>query len=100
MMVVGGIGPHEFRIGPRCEDPAQRSRGHGPQDASLGTMAPRSLSWIFAPRTDPEFMRTYAADYHHLDAVWHGVTRRGVGRAATDAMVMRRDELVRTAFHN
>lgn len=72
----------------------------GARDASLGAMAPGALPWIFAPRTDPEFMRNYAEAYHPLDDVWHGVTRRGVGRPATDDMVMPRDLLAKSAFHN
>jgi DNA-binding CsgD family transcriptional regulator/PAS domain-containing protein len=72
----------------------------GAQDASLGTMAPHGLPWIFAPRTDPDFMRAYAEAYHPLDQVWHGVTRQGVGRPATDAMVLPRNELEKSAFHN
>lgn len=72
----------------------------GARDASLGAMSPDALPWIFAPRTDPAFMQTYAENYHPMDGVWHGVTRRGVDRPATDAMVMPRDELVKSAFHN
>lgn len=72
----------------------------GADDASLGAMAPGALPWIFAPRTDPEFMRTYAEAYHPLDQVWHGVTERGVGRATSDAMVMPREALEKSAFHN
>lgn len=72
----------------------------GARDASLGAMSPDALPWIFAPRTDPAFMQTYAENYHPMDGVWHGVTRRGVDRPATDAMVMPRDELVRSVFHN
>jgi DNA-binding CsgD family transcriptional regulator/PAS domain-containing protein len=72
----------------------------GAQDASLGAMAPDALPWIFAPRTDPEFMRTYAEAYHPLDQVWHGVAARGVGRATNDAMVMPREALEKSAFHN
>lgn len=72
----------------------------GARDASLGAMAPEGLPWIFAPRTDPEFMRLYAEAYHPLNQVWQGVTRRGVGRATSDAMVMPREDLVRSAFHN
>ncbi|MDQ0463968.1 DNA-binding CsgD family transcriptional regulator/PAS domain-containing protein [Caulobacter ginsengisoli] len=71
----------------------------GAQDASLGAMAPHGIPWIFAPRTDPDFMRRYG-DYHADDHVWHGVTRRGVGSAATDAMVLPRENLQRSAFHN
>lgn len=72
----------------------------GARDASLGAMAPDALPWIFAPRTDPDFMRIYAEAYHPLDGVWHRVTHRGVDRPATDAMVMHREELVKSAFHN
>jgi DNA-binding CsgD family transcriptional regulator len=72
----------------------------GADDASLGAMAPGALPWIFAPRTDPEFMRVYAEAYHPLDAVWHGVTQRGVGQATSDAMVMPRETLEKSAFHN
>jgi DNA-binding CsgD family transcriptional regulator len=72
----------------------------GARDASLGAMAPDALPWIFAPRTDPDFMRAYAEAWHPHDHVWRGVTQRGVGRAASDAMVMPRDELEKSAFHN
>ncbi|MEW5686409.1 MAG: LuxR C-terminal-related transcriptional regulator [Pseudomonadota bacterium] len=72
----------------------------GARDASLGAMAPEALPWIFAPRTDPEFMRVYAEAYHPLDQVWHGVTQRAVGQATSDAMVMPREALEKSAFHN
>jgi len=72
----------------------------GARDAALGAMAPHALPWLFAPRTDPEYLRVYAEAYHPLNHVWHRITRRGVGRPATDAMVMPRDELVRSTYHN
>jgi DNA-binding CsgD family transcriptional regulator/PAS domain-containing protein len=72
----------------------------GARDAALGAMAPHGIPWLFAPRTDPEYLRIYAEAYHPLNDVWHRITRRGVGRPATDAMVMPRDELVRSTYHN
>ena len=72
----------------------------GARDAALGAMAPTGLPWIFAPRTDPAFMQTYAEAYHPLNEVWHAVTQRGVGRPATDDMVMPRDRREKSAFHN
>lgn len=72
----------------------------GARDASLGAMAPGALPWIFAPRTDPDFMRIYAEAYHPLDLVWHEVARRGIGEATSDAMATPREALERSAFHN
>lgn len=71
----------------------------GARDASLGAMTRQGIPWIFAPRTDPAFMATYN-DYHADDSVWHGVVRAGVGAAVTDTMVMSRDALATSRFHN
>ncbi|TAJ73282.1 MAG: helix-turn-helix transcriptional regulator [Phenylobacterium sp.] len=71
----------------------------GAREAALGAMASDALPWMVAPRTDPEQLRLYAEAYHPLNHVFHRITRRGVGRPATDAMVMPRDELVKSAYH-
>lgn len=72
----------------------------GAVEASLGAEAAVGIPWIFAPRTDPEFMRLYAETYHPLNDAFHAITRQGVGRLATDTMVAHRDDLARSAFHN
>lgn len=72
----------------------------GAREAALGAMASGGLPWMVAPRTDPQQLRVYEEAYHPLNDVFHRITRRGVGRPATDGMVMPRDELVKSAYHN
>lgn len=72
----------------------------GAVEASLGAESANGIPWIFAPRTDPDFMRLYAEAYHPLNDAYHAITQRGVGRLATDTMVAHRDELAKSAFHN
>ena len=72
----------------------------GAVEASLGAETTVGIPWIFAPRTDPEFMRLYAEAYHPLNDAFHAITRQGVGRLATDTMVARRDDLAKSVFHN
>lgn len=72
----------------------------GAVEATLGAEAATGIPWIFAPRTDPEFMRIYAEAYHPMNDAFHAITRQGVGKLATDTMVARRDDLAKSVFHN
>ena len=72
----------------------------GAREAALGAMAADGLPWLFAPRTDPDYMRTYAESYHALNDVWHRMTAFGPGAAVTDEMVMPREALLKSTFHN
>jgi DNA-binding CsgD family transcriptional regulator len=87
-----------FDLWPRAL--ARLADAFGAVEASLGTEAADGIPWIFAPRTDPEFMRLYAEAYHPLNDAFHAITRQGVGRLATDTMVADRSDLDRSAFHN
>jgi DNA-binding CsgD family transcriptional regulator len=71
----------------------------GGLEAALGAEAPHAIPWLAAPRTDPEFLRRYQA-YHPLNDYFHALVRRGAGNLATDRMVMPRDELEKSVFHN
>lgn len=71
----------------------------GAEDAGLGTMGQTQIAWLIAPRTDPDYLRTYP-DYQAQDIVWHEVVARGVGAAVTDAMVGERPGLRSNAYHH
>jgi len=70
----------------------------GAQDAAFGTIGPRGIAWLQAPRTDPGYLRTYA-DYHDQDLAWHRIVAKGVGAAATDEMVIDQSALRFNACH-
>lgn len=72
----------------------------GVREASLGAESSDGIPWLFAPRTDPDYMRLYAEAYHPLNDVFHKVIRRGVGALSTDTMLAPRDELAKSVFHN
>jgi DNA-binding CsgD family transcriptional regulator len=70
----------------------------GAQDAAFGTIGPGGIAWLQAPRTDPDYLRTYS-DYHDQDLVWHGIVARGVGASVTDEMVIDPAGLRSNAYH-
>jgi len=72
----------------------------GVREASIGAESTDRIPWLFAPRTDPDYMRLYAEAYHPLNDVFHQVIRRGVGALSTDTMLAPRDELAKSVFHN
>ena len=72
----------------------------GAREAALGATAADGLAWLFAPRTDPDYLRTYAENYHALNDYWHRMTALGTGAVVTDEMVMPREALLKSAFHN
>lgn len=72
----------------------------GASDAALGTIGPAGLPWLCAPRTDPEYLRSYPENFHACNDVWHRITHRGVGVAFTDEMVIERREFRRSAYYN
>ena len=71
----------------------------GADEASLGAMAPGSLSWILAPRTDESYMRSYG-DFHASNHAWHAAAALGVGAVVTDRMLPKRERFVETPFYN
>ena len=70
----------------------------GAEDAAFGTVGPGGIAWLEAPRTDPDYLRTYS-DYHDQDLVWHRIVARGVGAAITDRMVIDEALLRHNAYH-
>ena len=72
----------------------------GARDAALGTIGPPGLAWMCAPRTDPDFLRSYPERFHELNDTWHRIVQRGVGAATTDEMVMDRREFHGSIYYN
>lgn len=71
----------------------------GARDAALGTMGPDGISWLQAPRTDPDYLQRYP-DYHAEDLVWHEVAAKGIGGVVTDDMVADEAALRANAYHH
>jgi DNA-binding CsgD family transcriptional regulator len=72
----------------------------GAQEASLGMVSPVAVPWLIAPRSDPEFLRSYSEYYHSRNLFWRNMTRLPVGIGATDTMVMPKSELLASEFYN
>jgi DNA-binding CsgD family transcriptional regulator len=72
----------------------------GARDAALGTMTPHGMPWLFAPRTDPAYLESYAERFHPLNHFWHGLVAAGAGAVLTDPMVVPRETLLKSAYHN
>lgn len=72
----------------------------GAGEASLSAVSPRSVPWLVAPRTDPEYLRSYGEHYHPLNLFWQRMTRAPVGTAVTDRMVLPATTLQSSPFYN
>src|ERR1700754_1635918 len=72
----------------------------GAQEASLGMVSPVAVPWLIAPRSDPEFLRSYGEYYHSRNLCWRNMSRLPVGTGATDTMVMPKSELQASEFYN
>jgi len=72
----------------------------GAGEASLSAVSPRSVPWLVAPRTDPEYLRSYGEHYHPLNLFWQRMTRAPVGTAVTDRMVLPAATLQSSPFYN
>jgi DNA-binding CsgD family transcriptional regulator len=72
----------------------------GAGEASLSAVSPRSVPWLVAPRTDPEYLRSYGEHYHPLNLFWQRMTRAPVGTAVTDRMVLPAATLQSSQFYN
>jgi DNA-binding CsgD family transcriptional regulator len=72
----------------------------GAQEAALGMVSPVAVPWLIAPRSDPEFLRSYGEYYHSRNLFWRNMSRLPVGTGATDTMVMPKSELQGSEFYN
>jgi DNA-binding CsgD family transcriptional regulator len=72
----------------------------GAQEAALGMVSPVAVPWLIAPRSDPEFLRSYGEYYHSRNLFWRNMSRLPVGTGATDTMVMPKSELQASEFYN
>jgi DNA-binding CsgD family transcriptional regulator len=72
----------------------------GAEEAALGMVSPIAVPWLIAPRSDPEFLRSYGEYYHSRNMFWRNMSRLPVGTGATDTMVMPKSELRATEFYN
>ena len=72
----------------------------GAQEAALGMVSPVAVPWLIAPRSDPEFLRSYGEYYHSRNLFWRNMSRLPVGTGATDTMVMPKSELEASEFYN
>jgi DNA-binding CsgD family transcriptional regulator len=72
----------------------------GAQEAALGMVSPVAVPWLIAPRSDPDFLRSYSEYYHSRNLFWRNMSRLPVGTGATDTMVMPKSELQASEFYN
>lgn len=72
----------------------------GAQEAALGIVSPVAVPWLIAPRSDPDFLRSYGEYYHSRNLFWRNMSRLPVGMGATDTMVMPKSELQSSEFYN
>ena len=72
----------------------------GAQEAALGMVSPVAVPWLIAPRSDPDFLRSYGEYYHSRNLFWRNMSRLPVGTGATDTMVMPKSELQASEFYN
>jgi DNA-binding CsgD family transcriptional regulator len=63
-------------------------------------VSPVAVPWLIAPRSDPEFLRSYGEYYHSRNLFWRNMSRLPVGTGATDTMVMPKAELRGSEFYN
>jgi DNA-binding CsgD family transcriptional regulator len=69
-------------------------------EASLSAVSSNAVPWLVAPRTDPNYLQSYAAHYHPLNLFWQRMTQLPVGTAVTNAMVMPVETLRTSEFYN
>lgn len=69
-------------------------------DASLSAVSDTTVPWLVAPRSDPEFLASYAAYYHPLNLFWRHASQLPTGQVAYDAMVLPREKLQASEFYN
>jgi DNA-binding CsgD family transcriptional regulator len=72
----------------------------GAEEAALGMVSPVAVPWLIAPRSDPDFLRSYSEYYHSRNLFWRNMSRLPVGTGATDTMVMPKSELQASEFYN
>src|ERR1044072_731857 len=72
----------------------------GAQEAALGMVSPVAVPWLIAPRSDPDFLRSYSEYYHSRNLFWRNMSRLPIGVGATDTMVMPKSELQASEFYN
>lgn len=72
----------------------------GAGEASLSAVSPKSVPWLVAPRTDPEYLRSYSEYYHPLNLFWQCMARAPVGKAITDRMALPKETLHSSPFFN
>jgi len=72
----------------------------GAREASLGGVTSESVPWIFAPRTDPDFLASYQQHFHPLNLFWQRLVAQPAGTVATDRMLLPKRELHRSEFFN
>src|SRR4051812_9049334 len=70
------------------------------EEAALGMVSPVAVPWLIAPRSDPEFLRSYGEYYHSRNLFWRNMSRLPVGTGATDTMVLPKSELQASEFYN
>lgn len=78
----------------------QISDAFGAQEAALGMVSPVAVPWLIAPRSDPDYLRSYGEYYHSRNLFWRNMSRLPVGTGAYDTMVMPRSELQASEFYN
>jgi DNA-binding CsgD family transcriptional regulator len=70
------------------------------EEAALGMVSPVAVPWLIAPRSDPDFLRSYGEYYHSRNLFWRNMSRLPVGTGATDTMVLPKSELQASEFYN
>jgi DNA-binding CsgD family transcriptional regulator len=76
------------------------SDAFGAQEAALGMVSPIAVPWLIAPRSDPDYLRSYGEYYHARNLFWRSMSRLPVGAAAYDTMVISKSELQASEFYN
>jgi DNA-binding CsgD family transcriptional regulator len=72
----------------------------GAQEASLSLVSPTAVPWLMAPRSDPDYLRSYGEYYHPLNLFWRNMSRLPVGTGVSDTMVLPKAELEGSEFYN
>lgn len=70
----------------------------GADDAGLGSAHQSAIPWLVAPRTDPQWMTSYAK-YRSDDLFWQRLVGGGEGTVAIDGALVGAEELKRNRFH-
>lgn len=72
----------------------------GAREAAIGWLAPGGAPLVIAPRTDPDFLASYATHYYALNLFGRHIMGQPVGSVVSDAMLLPREELHRSPFFN